>query len=129
MANRAESSAETIIAFQVAELKRLLRENRAMSDRVDTLNGEISRLRAMHEKEQAKRCELQDAVVNLMHKVVTPESVAGTVRRTAKPALREIRGGQPLERISQRSGSLSLAQQRAEARQPEIPAFLRRAAH
>ena len=128
MANRADGSAETVIALQAVELKRLLRENKAMSNRVDTLIGEISRLRAMHEREQAKRCELQDAVVNLMHKVVTPESVVGGVRRPVKPALREIRGGQPLERTTQRSGSLALAQQRAAARQPEIPAFLRRVA-
>ena len=47
MANRAESSAEAVIALQMVELKRLLRENKAMSDRVDTLIGEISRLRSM----------------------------------------------------------------------------------
>ena len=128
MANRAESSAEAVIALQMVELKRLLRENKAMSDRVDTLIGEINRLRSMHEKEQAKRCELQDAVVNLMHKVLTPESTASAVRRPTIPALREIRCGQPLERMSQRSGSLALAQQRVNTSQPEIPAFLRRVA-
>ncbi len=118
MENRAESSAETILALQAVELRRLLRENKAMSDRVDTLIGELSRLREMHEKEQAQRHQLQEAVVGLMHKIVTPEP--------GKPAVRKPRGQATLERTP-RSSALAVAHQRAELTRPEIPAFLRRA--
>ncbi len=128
MANRAESSAETVIALQAVELKRLLRENKAMSDRVDTLIGEISRLRELHEKEQSQRRQLQEAVVGLMHKVLTPEPVKRPTRQKMKPVLRKPHNGQSAERVIQRTSSLAIAQQRAELSRPEIPAFLRRMA-
>ena len=120
MTNRAESSAETILALQAVELRRLLRENKAMSDRVDTLIGEISRLRELHEREQTQRRQLQEAVVGLMHKVLTPEPEKPPVRK----ALR--RGSVAVQRPPRASG-LAVAHQRAELARPEIPAFLRRA--
>ena len=122
MANVTKSSAETVIALQAVELKRLFRENKAMSDRVDTLIGEISRLRALHEKEQAQRRELQDAVVSLMHKVLAPSQG----QTDLGPARREVRTGP--DRPTLRSDGLALARQRVALSRPEIPAFLRRVA-
>ncbi len=131
MAYRAESSAGTVLALQAVELKRLLRENKALSDRVDTLIGEISRMRSLHENEQAQRRRLQDAVVDLIEKALAPPVPQPPAMphggRHGKPPLREITGGQDAPRGAAVTG-LAAARQCADLQPPEIPAFLRRAA-